>query len=209
MAKQGLPSSGGVGYELFSGTTLGMTEFSQKVNYQRALEGELERTIGSLSPVQAVRVHVVSPEKVLFTEDQAPTTASVTIQQKAGQQLDAAQVRSVAFLVANSVEGLKPENVVVVDTNGNMLASGGDGSTAGAATQVDNRRAAEKSVAADVQKKVKNLLDTVLGPNSSVVQTSVTLNWSDKSVTTEAFNPTPIAVRSSQKTGETYTTNGD
>ncbi len=125
MAREGLPQSSTVGYELFSGSSmLGMTEFTQKVNYQRAIEGELERTIGSLEAVEAVRVHLVIPEKSLLTSQQTLATASVTIQIAAGETLDAAQVRAVTHLVASSVEGLQPENVVVVDSGGNLLASG-------------------------------------------------------------------------------------
>jgi flagellar M-ring protein FliF len=108
MARQGLPSSGSVGFEIFSGNTLGMTEFSQRVNYQQAIEGELERTIGSLNAVQAVRVHIVIPEKTLLTSEQSPATASVTIMEKPWMSLDAAQVREITHLVASSVEGLRP-----------------------------------------------------------------------------------------------------
>lgn len=210
MATAGLPTGGGsgVGFELFSsGNTLGMTEFTQKINYLRALDGELERTISTLDAVQAVRVHVVTPEKTLFSDEQAPTTASVTIQEKTGKHLDAAQVRSITYLVASAVEGLKPESVVVVDANGNMLASGsGDSATAAASTAADGKRAAELTVAADIKKKVQNLIDTALGPNRSVVQASVSLNWTEKQVTTQSFDPTPVAVRSAQTLNENYTT---
>lgn len=205
MAKAGLPKGGSSGFELFSGNNLGMTEFTQRVNYQRAIEGELERTIGSLDAVEGVRVHIVQPEKTLIAKDQAATTASITIQERAGRKLDVAQVRAITFLTANAVEGLSPENVVVVDTNGEMLAAGTSDGSAGASSQVDSRRAAELAVAGDVQKKVKSLLDTALGPNRSVVQASVRLDWSDKEVTTLTFEPTPNAIRSSQKSSESYT----
>jgi flagellar M-ring protein FliF len=205
MANAGLPKGGSSGFELFSGNNLGMTEFTQRVNYQRAIEGELERTIGSLDAVEGVRVHIVQPEKSLLASEQALTTASITIQERSGRKLDVAQVRAITFLTANAVEGLTPENVVVVNTNGEMLAAGSTDGSAGAATQVDSRRAAELAVASDVQKKVKNLLDTALGPNRSVVQASVLLDWSDKEVTTTTFEPTPNAIRSSQKTSESYT----
>jgi flagellar M-ring protein FliF len=209
MAKEGLPTSSTVGYELFSGNTLGMTEFTQKVNYQRALEGELERTIGSLDVIQAVRVHIVTPDESLFSSEQKPTTASITVSEKPGQKLDAGQVRAIAYLVSNSVEGLTIDNVVVVDTNGNLLMAGSSSDTAsGAASQVDTRRTAESAVASEIQKKVKNLLDTALGSNRSVVQVSVTLNWSQKEITKQEYDPTPQAVRSSQQLSESYTTNG-
>jgi len=209
MARQGLPKSGTVGFELFSGNTLGMTEFTQRVNYQRALEGELERTIMSLSSVSAVRVHIVTPEKTILTSNQAPTTASVTVEEKPDKHLDSSQVQSITHLVASSVENLRPENVVVVDTNGNMLASGNaSGDSEESLGQSDSRRAAELAAAADVQKKTQNLLDSVLGPNKSVVQASVSMDWTSKKTTTESFKPDPTAVRSSQKVNETYTTAG-
>jgi flagellar M-ring protein FliF len=209
MARAGLPASSTVGFEIFSGNTFGMTDFTQKVNYQRALEGELERTIGSLSAVQGVRVHIVTPEKTLLTSDQAPTTASITIQPKMGQTLDQGQVQSITHLVASSVEGLKPENVVMVDTNGNMLANGsGDNASGSTSGQLDSQRAAEQLAASQVQKKIQTMLDSALGPNRSVVQASVMMDWTQKDVTSQSFNPTPSAVRSSAKVSETYTTNG-
>lgn len=205
MAKDGLPKGASTGFELFTGNTIGMTEFTQRVNYQRAMEGELERTIGSLDAIQAVRVHIVTPEKSLLTSDQTPTTASITIQEKASSTLDAAMVRAITYLVANAVEGLKPENVVVVDTNGDLLAAGaGESGLSGSISQLDSRRAAELAVANDLQKKVRSLLDTALGPNRSVVQVNVALDWRDQEITTQSFEATPNAVRSSQKSAESY-----
>ncbi len=205
IANAGLPKGSSAGYELFDKNSLGMTEFTQRITYQRAIEGELERTIGSLDSVQAVRVHIVTPEKTLLASDQAPTTASITIQEKPGRQLDAGQIRAITYMTANAVEGLTPENVVVVDTNGVVLASGTSDGSSGSISQVDSRRAAELAAANDVQKKVKALLDTALGPNKSVVQASVRLDWSDQEITTTTFQPTPNAIRSSQKTTESYT----
>jgi flagellar M-ring protein FliF len=206
MATQGLPQGGTVGFELFNGNTLGMTEFTQRVNYQQAMEGELERTIGSLNAVQAVRVHIVTPEKTLLSGDQAPTTASVTIKEKAGTKLDASQVSSITHLVASSVEGLKPENVVVVDVNGNMLASGEASGDASDLAQSDSHRNAEMLAARELQSKVQNLLDSALGPNKSVVQASVTMDWTERQKKTQSFAPDPAAIRSSTQVTETYTT---
>jgi flagellar M-ring protein FliF len=205
MAGAGLPKGSSTGFELFTGSTIGMTEFTQRVNYQQAMEGELERTIGSLEQVAAVRVHIVTPEKSLLLSEQTPTTASITIEVQPGKVLEAATVRSITYLVANSVEGLKPENVVVVDTNGELLASGsGNDGLSGSIAQLDSRRAAELAVSSDLQKKVRNLLDTALGPNRSVVQVSVALDWRDQEITKQSFDPTPIAILSSQKSSESY-----
>jgi len=210
MARDGLPQGGSVGYELFSGSSLGMTEFTQRINYQRALEGELERTIGSLQAVDAVRVHIVTPEKSLLTSQQDPATASVTIREGSGQALSASQVKSVTHLVASSVEGLSPENVVVVDINGNLLASGqSDDSVSGGAAAADTHREAEAAYAAEIETSVNALLDSVLGPNSSVVKASVLMDWTEKQITTQAYDPETEAIRSSQVINESYSANGD
>lgn len=209
MAKAGLPSTGTVGLEFFGQSNLGMTEFSQKVNYQRALEGELERTIGSLSQINAVRVHIVIPEKTLLTSEQEPTTASVMVKLNPGKSLDQSQVQAITHLVASSIEGLKPENVVVVDSNGSMLASGtGTSTEASAASQTDSRRAAEAAAAVALQQKVEQLVSQVLGPDRAVVQVDVTLDWTQKETTSQVFEPTQTALRSSQITSEDYQTNG-
>ena len=208
LARDGLPQSSTVGYELLDGNMLGMTDFLQRVNYQRALEGELEKTIGTLSTVQMVRVHIVTPEKTLLSDNQDPTTASVTIKEKQGQSLDAAQVRSISHLVASSVEGLKPENVVVVDAEGNLLSAIPGDDTAAMASQSDDQRAAEVAAAVEIKKRVQNMLDKVLGPNRYVTQASVQMDWSQHEVTSSVFDPTPAAVRSSHTIEEAYNTDG-
>lgn len=209
MAREGLPQSSTVGYELFSGSsTLGMTEFSQQVNYQRAVEGELQRTIGSLDAVKAVRVHLVIPEKSLLSSDQALATASVTIQINPGHTLDGDQVRSITHLVASSVEGLKPESVVVVDTEGNMLADGTGKENDMGMSQKDEQRAVEQAYAVEVQKRVQSILDKILGPNRSVVQATVEMDWTQREVTSNTYAPTEVAVRSSQTINESSTTGG-
>ena len=127
MAREGLPEGGTVGFELFSGNMLGMTDFTQRINYQRALEGELERTIMSLASVSEVWVHIVTPEKSLLESEQNPATASVTVKSSGARQFDTTHVQSIIHLVSSSVEGLLPENVVVVGVEGNLLASGSAG----------------------------------------------------------------------------------
>ena len=209
MAREGLPQSSTVGYELFSGTSmLGMTEFSQKVNYQRAIEGELERTIGSIEAVKAVRVHLVIPEKSLLTSAQALATASVTMQVNPGSVLDAAQVRAITHLVASSVEGLKPENVVVVDSDGNLLAAGTGSEGEMNLTVKDDQRAIEMAYATEVQNRVQSILDKILGPNRSVVQATVEMDWTQREVTSNTFSPTEVALRSSQTINETSSSGG-
>ncbi len=205
MARQGLPQGDTVGFELFSGSTLGMTEFSQRVNYRRALEGELERTIGSMTSVEAVRVHIVTPEHRLLAGDQPPATASVTIMPRAGASLDAGTVRAITHLVASSVEGLRPENVVLVDVRGNLLAAGSAGEEDGGLdTQTDERLAAELAYAAEIESKVRGLLDKVLGPNRSVVKASIAMDWTEREKATQSYDPAQSVVRSSQAITERY-----
>ena len=210
MASAGLPQTGStVGYELFSESSLGMTEFTQKVNYQRAVEGELERTISSLNAIEAVSVHIVQPEKSLLSSTQQEPTASIMVKTKSGASLSSNQVKAMTHLVAASIEGLKAENVVVVDSEGNMLASGAVIGADGATSAVsDARRSAELAVARDIQIKVQELLDSVLGPDKSIVQASVVLDWTQREMTSNTFEPNPEAVVSSQTITESYTTNG-
>lgn len=207
IARAGLPKNSTVGFELFDGNTLGMNEFSQRVNYQRALEGELERTISSLDPVEAVQVHIVTPEKTLLTSEQSETTASVMIKQSSSNPLDSAQIRAITQLVASSVENLKPENVVIIDGNGNMLAGGGSDTGLASGTSSD-RYAAETTAAKEIRNRVQTLLDQILGPNRSTVQIAVTMDWTQREVTSNTYDPTPSAIRSSQKIDEAYATNG-
>ncbi len=209
MAREGLPQSSTVGYELFSGTSmLGMTEFSQKVNYQRAIEGELERTIGSIQAVKAVRVHLLIPEKSLLTSEQSLATASVTIQINPGSTLDAAQVRAITHLVSSSVEGLKPESVVVVDSAGNLLASGSGSEDELNLTVKDDQRAIELAYATEVQNRVQSILDKILGPNRSAVQATVEMDWTQREITSNTYSPTEVALRSSQTINETSSSSG-
>jgi flagellar M-ring protein FliF len=208
MATAGLPAGGTVGFEIFSGNTFGMTDFTQKVNYQRALEGELERTIGSLAAVEAVRVHIVTPDQTLLAENQSPATASVTIKVHAGDTMDASQVKAITHLLAASIEGLRPENVTVVDTNGNLLSAGLGGASDTVAGMTDSERAAEAAYASNLEARIKALLDSVLGPNRSVVKATVTMDWTQREINSLIFDPTKSAVRSSEKISESSTSNG-
>jgi flagellar M-ring protein FliF len=186
-----------------------MTEFTQKVNYQRALVGELERTIASLDAVDTVRVHIVTPEKSLFSNDQKPATASVTLKIKPGKRIDTNQVNAITNLIANSVEGMKPEKVVIVDTNGKMLTNTNAGSEQlNTLTQADSHQQIEQQEAQNIQQKVQTMLDSVLGVNHSSVQASVLMDWSQRETTSQTFNPTPAAVRSSKIVNESYTLGG-
>ena len=121
MAAAGLPKSGRIGFELFDKTTFGMSDFTEQVNYHRALEGELERSVMSLAEVEQARVHITFPKDSLFLDSQKPAKASVLVKLRPGTQLSRQNVAAICQLVASAVEGLLPEAVSVLDTSGNLL----------------------------------------------------------------------------------------
>jgi flagellar M-ring protein FliF len=206
MAGLGLPSRGNVGYEIFDKANFSLTDFAQRLNYQRALEGELARTIRQLSGVEQARVHVVIPQPTLYTDKEKPTTASVVLKLRPGAKLQDKEIQAVLHLVASSVEGLKPENVTVVDTNGQLLASGlrSGGINGGqlAADQLEAQRSFEKTMARDLT----TMLAQVLGPGKALVMVTAELDWQTYEANRELFNPDgnqqPL-VRSSHEVTET------
>jgi flagellar M-ring protein FliF len=140
LATKGLPSCGGVGYEIFDkGDAFSSTSFVQGINHIRALEGELSRTIRTIGRVEAARVHFDMPERRLFERDREPPRASIVL--KLRGDLEAAQVRAVRHLVASAVEGLKPERVSIVDERGRLLADGAQGDLAATGIAVDEKQA--------------------------------------------------------------------
>ncbi len=122
LASDGLPQGGGVGFEIFDRKNFGMTEFVQKINYQRAMQGELSRTIAQLSGVEQARVHLALPEQTLFKENEKAPTASVVLKMKSGRVLSENEVQGVIHLVASSVEGMDPDHITVIDNRGRMLS---------------------------------------------------------------------------------------
>jgi flagellar M-ring protein FliF len=195
LATAGLPQAGGVGYEVFDKNNFGMTDFVQKLNYQRALEGELTRTIQSLEEVEQARVHIVIPEQRLYTEERTTPTASVVL--KLRGRLSQGQIQGITRLVGSGVEGLKPENVTVIDTNGNVLSKGhSDSSIAGLSTdQLDLQQSVEGYLA----RKVQTMLEEVLGNNRAVVQVSAQLDFEKIDRTVEKFDPDNQVVRSEER----------
>ncbi|MCX5905780.1 MAG: flagellar basal-body MS-ring/collar protein FliF, partial [Deltaproteobacteria bacterium] len=134
LAGEGLPKGGGVGFEVFDRTNLGATDFVQKLNYQRALQGELARTIRQIKEVEQARVHIVTPRESLFVEDRKKPTASVFVKTRSGMSLGPAQVEGIVHLVASSVEGLDFGSITVVDTSGKILSKRADTSPIGQLT---------------------------------------------------------------------------
>jgi len=197
LASEGLPRTGSIGYSLFDQNNLGMTDFLQNLNFRRALEGELTRTIMQLSEVQAARVHIVMPADRLFKQDQKQATASVVLKLKGGG-LSKNQLNGVSHIVAASVEGLRPENIAIVDYDGNLLSSGQESNALAGLTssQLDVRKQAESYL----EHKAQSMLDDVLGPGSAVVRVTADLNFAQMERTSETFDPNTPSVRSEERT---------
>jgi len=226
LAGQGLPKGTGVGYEIFDQPKWGSTDFTQKVNYKRALEGELQRTIGSLQEIQGARVSIVIPEPELFTEKEKPTTASVVLELKPDTQLKREQVRGIVHMVSSSVEGLKPENVNVIDSKGNILSAfiqeeqqddnqdplnGGSALTQQAKLTL-HQMEVQQSFEKDLERKVNLMLTKVLGGNSRfAVSVSAELNFDKTENDSETFEPVVDGqgiARSTQTKKEQYVGDG-
>src|SRR5713226_3567081 len=205
MGLSGKPATGS-GFELFNQPSFGQTEFTQKVNYQRALENELARSIDQMAAVESSRVHLVMPQQTLFTTQQKDTTASVMLKLKPGRRLDSAQSRSISNLVAGSVEGLKTQNLNIVDVNGNTLTPDNGGDLTGLSSkQLDAQRTYE----ATTEHNLQAMLDRVLGSGKANVRVSALLNWDQTEQTSETFtpsDPTQTPIRTSHDITET--TNG-
>ena len=198
LSGKGLPTSGSVGYEIFDNApALGQTDFVQNLNRQRALEGELARTIRSLQGVNSARVHLVLPHRQLFEDEAEQPSASVVIG-VGGREPSSEEVRSIRNLVAGATPNLKPERVTVVDDKGKMLAGGQD--DAGAADQIasDARNATEESV----RKTVKDLVEGVVGPGKARVTVSADLDLSRVTLQEDKYDPDGQVVRSTQTTEE-------
>jgi flagellar M-ring protein FliF len=197
LATQGIPTGGSVGYSIFDKTNLGMTEFVQKVNYRRALEGELSRTIADLEEVRAARVHIVIPEKRLFEEDQKKTTASVVLKLSGPGSLNKRQLFGISHLVASSVEGLQTDNITIVDNWGNLLSSPqtGDPMIALSATQLEMKKAVESYL----ESKAQSILSGALGNSRAIVKIDADLDFDQVSKSIETYDPDQTAVRSEEK----------
>jgi len=194
LAGNALPG-GGVGFEIFDKTNLGVTEFVQNINYQRALQGELARTIREIRQVESARVHLVLPKKSLFIEDQQEATASVILKLKPGRRLNREQVEGVMKLVAGSVEGLRPEQVTVLDSRGMILSrevlrpENNDSLTS---KQLEFKREYERNV----EKSLRSMLERVVGVGKVVVRVAAAMDFSKVEKTEELYDPDMVAVRS-------------
>ncbi len=186
LANNNLPSGGNVvGFESFDQTHFGETETEEKVRYVAALQGELERTISQIDGVEGVRVHIVQPEDSLFVQDQKDATASVLLKLTPGYSLQDSQVLGITHLVANGVEGLKPANVTVVDTSGNILSDNVQDSDQGqmSTDQIKIKQDYENQLEASIQ----SMLERVVGPGKVVVRANATLDFDQLQIDTENY----------------------
>ena len=199
LASQSLPQGGGVGFEIFDRTTVGMTDFVQKLNYRRALQGELARTIGQLAEVERARVHLVVPERTLFADQRERPRASVVLTLRGGKTLGAGQIQGIAHLVASSVEGLQPQEVTVVDSHGLILSQpAGDLSAQQTGVYGDAKQAIEK----DLENRVQSMLERVVGRGKAVVRVSSVLDLRKVERTEEVYDPNVQVVRSENRSQE-------
>jgi len=197
LSAKGLPTAGSVGYEIFdNANAMGQTDFVQQLNRQRALEGELARTIGALEGITSTRVHLVLPKRQLFEEEASPPSASVSIG-VGGREPSAEQVRAIQNLVAGAVPDMKPARVVVVDQHARTLSGSDDGMEManGRKNEVENR----------IEGQVRKLLESIVGPGKARVNVTADLDLARVTVQQETFDPDGQVVRSESTTEEKAT----
>ena len=202
-AGEGVVSDGSSGYEIFDQNTLGMTDFMQKLNLRRALEGELARTISNIDQIEAARVHLVIPERSPFRETQTDASASVVLDLKSGTRLSLGHIEGMIALVSGAVEGLSPSDVNILDTNGNMLSDPDAGDPDSRLTSNQLRLQAEKEE--HLATKAQTLLDQMLGSGNSVIRVNLELDFSrsiQESNTIDPESQTVIAEERLQEEGD-------
>ncbi len=203
MAESGLPHGGSVGYEIFDkGEALGTSSFVQNVNHLRALEGELARTISSIDLVQAARVHLVLPERELFSREKQEPSASIVIKTRGSDRLGKMQVSAIQHLVAAAVPGLRPGRISIVDSEGNLLARGTDDGSdpgTGGLTTEEMRANYENRLS----RSVEDMLERSVGPGKARVEVHADMDFDKLTTSTESFDPDGQVVRSTQTVSET------
>jgi flagellar M-ring protein FliF len=199
MAAAGLPRTGRIGFELFDKTNLGTTEFAEQINFRRALEGELERSILSLAEVERARVHVTFSKESVFLENRQPAKASVLVKIKIGQKLSTPNVMAIQHLTASAVEGLQPEFVSVLDMMGNLLSRprrDAEADAGATSAMLEYRQVVER----DYLTKIRETLDPLLGPDKYRAGVSIECDFTSGEQSEETFDPNRSVMLSSQRT---------
>ena len=204
LAGRGIPQGGGVGFEIFDKQTLGMTDFVQRLNYQRALQGELARSIAELDTVEAARVHLAMPERSLFVAEERRPSASVVLKLRPGRTLASEQISGVVHLVAASVEGLQPSDVTVVDVNGKVLSQ--DQEETDTRSPGKGLMTFQREIEQGYTESIESMLTRVLGPGHALARVTVALDMAQVEKTEESFDPDRVAVRNEKRSKETSAT---
>ncbi|MBK0415718.1 flagellar M-ring protein FliF [Chromobacterium haemolyticum] len=200
LAAQGLPKAGGVGFELMDNQKFGISQFAEQVNYQRAIEGELARTIEAVGSVESARVHIAIPKQSVFVREQQQPTASVMLTLFRGRLLDAGQIAGILHLVSSSVPNLPVKNVTIVDQDGNLLSkqSGPDENSGLDQRQLGYVRQVEEGYV----KRIEDILEPIFGKGNSRAQVTASVDFAEVEQTSETFkpnsSPNPSATRSQQ-----------
>jgi len=197
-----LPGGAGMGFELFDKTNYGMTEFMQNVNYKRAIQGELSRTINQMPEIKGSRIHIAIPEKTLFTDKEKEATASVFLKIKPGKNLSKDQVAGIVQLVAGSVEGLKADNVTIVDSSGKILYKNGGGGAGSTVALSGQQYELQKSVENTLEQSVQSMLDKFIPSNRSIVRANVELNLRKVEKVEEEVQPNKSVITAEKKSKE-------
>ncbi len=205
LAAKGIPRGGdGVGYEIFDKPNFGISDFVQRANYLRAIQGELSRTISQIDMVESSRVMIVMPENRLLIDTQKKPTASVFVRTRGNGQLPSSAINSIRFLVANAVEGLQANSVSVVDHLGNVLSENSEENSV--AGMSNNQLAARRNLEQYLGKKAEAMLERALGPGQAIVRVSADINWDTITRTEEKFDPDGQVAKSTTLNDETTTT---
>ena len=206
LASEGIPRGQHVGFEVFDDMPFGTTEFVQKLKYQQALQGELARTIMEFDAVEQARVHLVQSDDSLFAEPEKPSTASVVLRLHPGGVLDRRQLQGIINLVARAVEGLKPENITVVDMAGGLLSKGQDEESTGvlSQSQFEYRQKLEKSL----EKRIQTMLEPIVGTNRAIARVSAVVDFGKVNILEETFDPDSAVIRSEERLKESSSKGG-
>ncbi|WP_018149956.1 flagellar basal-body MS-ring/collar protein FliF [Leeia oryzae] len=208
LATQGLPKSGPAGFELLDNQRLGVSQFAEQVSYQRAIEGELARSIESIDAVDTARVHLAFPKSTVFVREQQKPSASILLNLRGGRILDDAQIAGIMHLVASSVPDLPVQNVTIVDQKGNLLSA--DANSSGKNPGLDAKQLEYvHQVELSYTKRIEDILSAVWGKDNIKAQVTAQLDFAQTEQTSESFKPNPTPAEATVRSQQTVETLGD